>query len=444
MRYECESCAATDDGAMIDGVSLDRVRARYAEANPRSHAAHESAARHLPGGNTRTTVFYPPFPLTMAYASGGRLTDLDGHTYLDLLGDYTAGLYGHDNLVIRAAVAKALDAGWNRGAPGTDEARLAEVLCERVPSLELVRFTNSGTEANLLALATATTYTGRGTVLVFRGAYHGSVLSFGSGHFTLNVPHHFVIGEYNDVADTARLIREHEADLAAILVEPMLGSGGCLPGTPEFLASLRAEATRTGALLVFDEVMTSRHSGGGMQELLGITPDLTTLGKYTGGGMTFGAFGGRADVMSMYDPARPGAVAHAGTFNNNVLSMAAGYAGLTELFTPEVGRDLHARGEDLRNRLNEVSREHDAPLRWTGLGSMMTAHFGSAPVHSPRDLTPTPDRHELFHLDLLHRGFHVARRGMIALSLAITDDDCASFVAAVSGFLAEHGAAISE
>src|SRR5262245_27347736 len=253
---------------------LGEVRARFAAANPRSRAAHEKAAEVMPGGNTRTTLFYQPFPLTMAGADGCRLTDLDGHTYVDLLGDYTAGLYGHNNAIIRKAVDAALDGGWNFGAHGEHEAKLAAVLCERFPALDLVRFTNSGTEANLLALATATTHTGRRTILVFDGAYHGSVLSFGGGGTPVNVPHHFVVGEYNDLASTAALIDLHAGDLAAILVEPVLGSGGCLPADAEFLAFLRRRATETGAVLIFDEVMTSRMAGGGMQELLGITPDL--------------------------------------------------------------------------------------------------------------------------------------------------------------------------
>jgi glutamate-1-semialdehyde 2,1-aminomutase len=341
-------------------------------------------------------------------------------------------------------VTRALDGGWNYGAHGPDEARLAAVLCARFPGLDLVRFTNSGTEANLLALATATAHTGRSTVLVFTGAYHGSVLTFGSQNFPLNVPHQFAVAEYNDIAATAPVIDDHADDLAAILVEPVLGSGGCLPAAPSFLAHLRHQADETGALLIFDEVMTSRMSAGGMQQLLGITPDLTTLGKYTGGGMTFGAFGGREDVMSCFDPGRPGALAHAGTFNNNVLSMAAGHAGLTELFGAEESARLFHRGESLRASLNDVSREHRAPLVWTGLGSMLTAHFQPGPVRTPRDLRPAPAQRELFHLDMLARGFHLARRGMIALSLEVGDGACSRFVSAVDEFLTEHAPALAE
>jgi glutamate-1-semialdehyde 2,1-aminomutase len=419
-------------------AALHDARERYINANPASRAAHEEATAALPGGNTRTTLFFGPFPLTMAAGSGCRMTDLDGHTYVDLLGEYTAGLYGHSHPVIRQAVDAALDAGWNFGARGAQEAALARLLCARFPSVDLVRFTNSGTEANLLALATATLSTGRRAVLVFDGAYHGSLLSFGGGGIPINAPHEWLVGTYNDIAHTERLIATHAGELAAILVEPMLGSGGCVPGDPEFLATLRRGADSSGAVLIFDEVMTSRMSAGGIQQRLGITPDLTTLGKYLGGGMTFGAFGGRRDLMAVYDPRRPDAVPHSGTFNNNVLSMAAGHAGLSRLFTPEVAEALYRRGERLRARLTEICTETGARMQWTGLGSLLTVHFQTEDIRAARDIRPEPELRELFHLDMLRRGFYLARRGMIALSLEIGDAECDSFCAAVAQFVEER------
>jgi glutamate-1-semialdehyde 2,1-aminomutase len=218
----------------------------------------------------------------------------------------------------------------------------------------------------------------------------------------------------------------------------MIGSGGCIPATPEFLKALRAGADESGALLIFDEVMTSRMSGGGSQELLGITPDMTTLGKYVGGGMSFGAFGGKAEVMSVYDPRRADAVPHAGTFNNNVFSMAAGYAGLTEIFTPAVADKLFTQGEALRAGLNHMCERRGARMQWTGQGSLLTAHFQTRPIRSPGDIERTPELQELFHLEMIRRGFYLARRGMIALSLAVDADDCRSFIAAVEDFLDVH------
>ncbi|MCW2596438.1 MAG: aminotransferase class III-fold pyridoxal phosphate-dependent enzyme, partial [Jatrophihabitans sp.] len=423
------------DDAQVRGDPLAQAQARFTANNPASQAAHERAVAVMPGGNTRTTLHYSPFPLTMAGGVGSRLTDLDGHTYVDLLGEYTAGLYGHNNPVIRRAIDAALDGGWNLGAHGVTEAKLAGLLCERFPSVELVRFTNSGTEANLLALATACATTGRRKVLVFDGAYHGSILSFGGGGIPINAPHDWVVGTYNDTTGSRELIRHHGADLAAILAEPMLGSGGCVPADPQFLTALRDGADATGAVLIFDEVMTSRMSDGGLQKRLGITPDLTTLGKYIGGGMTFGAFGGRRRIMSMYDPRRADAVPHAGTFNNNVLSMAAGYAGLSELFTADISQELFDRGERLRTALNAACAQRAARMQWTGLGSLLTVHFQTEPIRAAQDIRPESDRRELFHLAMLEHGFYLARRGMIALSLEVSDEDCADFCAAVEKFL---------
>lgn len=418
----------------LDGA-LTAARERYAAAHPRSLAAHRAAATVMPGGNTRSTLFYPPFPLTVAAGEGCRFTDLDGHEYVDLLGDYTAGLFGHSNPLVRAAIEDALQGGWALGAQGTAEARLAEVLCARFPSLDLVRFTNSGTEANLLAIATAAAVTGRDEVLVFDGAYHGGVLSFASGGSPVNVPHRWVVGRYNEPEHTAALIAEHGRDLAAILVEPMMGSGGCIPADPEFLALLRAKADETGAVLVFDEVMTSRMSAGGQQARLGITPDLTTLGKYLGGGLSFGAFGGRRELMERFDPRRPDALPHAGTFNNNVFSMAAGHTGLTQVFTPAAADALFARGEALRSALNALAAQRPARMQWTGLGSLMTVHFQHEPIRSPADLRVDPARRELFHLDMLDRGFHLARRGMIALSVEVGTAELDAFQDAVAEFI---------
>lgn len=290
--------------------------------NPKSRAIYTSATSALPGGNTRTVLFYQPFPICTVRASGCTLYDADGHSYTDLLGEYTAGLYGHSEPLILQAITETAANGLNFGSHHAKEVRLAELIKERFASIDLVRFTNSGTEAALMALATAKIYTGRKKVLVFKGGYHGGVFLFHHGSDAINVPHEYLLATYNDTTSVDELLAQHGDDLAAIIVEPMLGSGGCLPATKEFLLHLRQAATETGAVLIFDEVMTSRFfSGGGAQSELCIFPDLTTLGKYIGGGMSFGAFGGKADIMALFDP-RTGPIKHAGTFNNNVLTVS--------------------------------------------------------------------------------------------------------------------------
>ena len=239
------------------------------------------------------------------------------------------------------AARAALERGWSLGSVHEHEVRLAELLVERFESIEQVRFTNSGTEANLMALALATHHTGRRKIVVFANGYHGGVLTFGEAASPVTVPHDWLVCDFNDIDGIASTFDRHGSEIAAVLVEPLQGSGGCIPGDPDFLRSLRASCDEHGALLVFDEVMTSRFSRGGAQQLLDIRPDLTTLGKYLAGGFTFGAFGGRADVMAHFDPAAGGVLGHAGTFNNNVVSMAAGVATLTDVLTDEVLEATH-------------------------------------------------------------------------------------------------------
>jgi glutamate-1-semialdehyde 2,1-aminomutase len=432
-------------------VELAAVEAHYTARHPKSAERHAFAERHLPGGNTRSVLYYRPFPLTWVAGHGNRLIDLDGFEYLDLLGEFSAGLYGHSNAVVRDAMVRAIDDGLVLGGPNQYEARLAEAIRARFPSMELVRFTNSGTEANLFALSAARAMTGRTRVMTFAGAYHGGVFDFGTPAPNLNVPFNWLVGTYNDVAGTREALREHASTLAAVIVEPMLGKG-CVPGNPEFLRMLRAETADNDVLLIFDEVMTSRLSPSGLQGVLGVKPDLTTLGKYFGGGASFGAMGGRRDLMGRFDPSRVDSFAHAGTFNNNVISMAGGLAGLTEVFTPTECARLNALGDALRNRLNELSIGRQASLQASGVGSLIGLNFtpvaapchpGSTSVHEDRFAKALADIQSLFHLDLLDQGFYFARRGYIALSLPTMEADCDRFASAVDEFLARHGTLIA-
>jgi glutamate-1-semialdehyde 2,1-aminomutase len=424
--------------------ALREAEERYVAANPKSQARHVDAARRLPGGNTRSILFYPPFPVTMVRGEGARLFDLDGHAYLDFLGEYTAGLYGHSHPVIQAAVERALKGGTTLGAPNTYEAELAELICARFPSCDMVRFCNSGTESNLNALSAARALTGRTHILVFEGAYHGGMLSFAHGASPANIPFPYVFGRYNDFEGTLAKIERHAQELAAIVVEPMMGAGGCIPGEPQFLQGLRDAATRHDIILIFDEVMTSRLSPGGLQAKLGIIPDMTTFGKYLGGGMSFGAFGGNELIMRRFDPSQPDALPHSGTYNNNVLSMAAGVAGLSEVFTPDAANALTGTGEALKARLNALGERHAVPVQVTGIGSILCMHFQHEPIHQPQDTEHTPAAaRALFHLEMLARGFYTARRGFIALSLPLTKEDYDAFVDAFDDFLTANGPALT-
>lgn len=367
----------------------------------------------------------------MARGEGCLLFDVDEHSYFDLLGEYTAGIYGHSNPFIREAVIAALDSGVSLSSHNEAEGELARQISSRFPSMELLRFTNSGTEANIMALATAVAVTGRQRILVFENAYHGSVLSFGRPRSPTNLPYDFVLAPYNDSGRVRALVREIGGELAAILVEPMLGAGGCTPADPAFLRVLAEEARAAGALLIFDEIQTSRLSPGGRQQLLGIKPDLTTLGKYFGGGFSFGAFGGSSALMSVYDPRKPQHFSHPGTFNNNVVTMQAGLAGLRNVLTPEALIELNGRGEGLRESLNRMFAELGTGLSATGLGSIMNLHMqgSSDAARACR---------ELLFFELLERGFYIANRGLITLSLPVTDEVVARFLTAVRAVVESH------
>ncbi|UCI31918.1 aspartate aminotransferase family protein [Mesorhizobium sp. B4-1-4] len=424
----------TIQNSSID-TSLSEAIARFEQKNPASLAQHQAASAVLPGGNTRSVLYHEPFPMALSGGDGCYVISLDGKRYLDALGEYTAGLFGHSNPVIRQALDAALDGGLVLGGHTRTEAEFAAVLCARFPALDRVRFTNSGTEANLLALSLARTLTKRGKIMVADGAYHGSMLTFAVDN-PLNAPFDVVKFCYNRIETAEEAARDIDDDLAAIIVEPMMGSGGCIPATRDFLAALRDLAGRTGALLIFDEVMTSRLAPGGLQEKHGITPDLMTLGKYVGGGMSFGAFGGRADLMARLDPSAPGALMHAGTFNNNVMTMTAGLTAMTKVYTPDVVGAHNARGDGLRDRLNRICREAGVAFLFSGLGSLLTAHPMAGPLDTYSQTRAVDQRLKaLFFFDMVDQGIWLARRGMINLSLPMGPAEMDRIADAVSSFV---------
>jgi glutamate-1-semialdehyde 2,1-aminomutase len=420
-------------------AALAAARERYALRNPRSRVAYENALKTFPGGSTRSVLYFEPFPLTMARGIESELHDIDGHTYIDFVGEYSAGLFGHSDPVIKAAVIEALETGTVMASPTAAEVRLAEAIKARFPSMEHLRFCNSGTEANLMAIVTAMAFTGRRKVLVFREAYHGGVLAFATAATQANVPFDYVLADYNQVDETVAAIRSVAADLAAVIVEPILGAGGNIPGTPEFLSALRAECNRTGAVLIFDEVKTSRCGAGGIQGLLGIVPDMTTLGKYIGGGLPTGAFGGRSDIMAQFDPHGPHPIKHSGTFNNNQCSMMAGYAALTKVFTAEKAEEFARACERERQNIHSELSAKSAPMRLTGQGSLWTIHFSDHPIRTPKDIPPVSKKlGQLFHMEMLLRSILVAARGDIFISLTVKNEQMRKLRGAILQFADEY------
>ena len=398
-----------------------QLETAYRERTPRSGALFDAAREGLPGGNTRSVLHADPYPVYAASAAGAEFVDVDGHRYIDFVGEFSAGLFGHDDPIIRAAIEAALRRGLVLAAPIAEEGRLASLITRRFPAIERLRFCNSGTEANLLALSLARAVTGRPGFIAFEHAYHGGVLTFSDRPTITNVPFDFRLARFNDLDSVAARLGEAAGQVAAIIVEPMLGAGGNIPARPGFLAGLRQLADAAGALLIFDEVKTSRLGRGGLQGREAFRPDLTTLGKYLGGGLPLAAFGGRADLLDRFDPADPAGLRHAGTFNNNICSMSAGVAALGSVYTADRAEAFTATGDALRERINAAFASRGLPVQLTGIGSIMSPHFTAASIASPDDISPASRALGLLlHRELELQGIRVCARGDIYLSLPMT------------------------
>jgi glutamate-1-semialdehyde 2,1-aminomutase len=424
----------------------------YTQVSPASRALWERALASLPGGNSRTTIFHDPYPIYAARGEGCRVIDVDGVERIDFISNYTSLVHGHCHPRVVAAVQRQAGTLMSAAAPSELEVQLAERIRERLPSIELLRFTNSGTEATMQAIRAARAFTGRSTILTFAGAYHGThdyavsipadaSLPPGSLGVPEAVAGTIVVAPFNDLDATRAAVEPRLGDLAAIVVEPVQGAAGVIPAEGGFLALLRELADEAGALLVFDEVIAFRIGFHGAQGRYGVKPDLTTLGKIIGGGLPIGAFGGRADVMSLFDPRSEQRLAHGGTFNANPLSMAAGLATLEEL-TPEALRRLESLAEKLKAKLVQVFADAGRPATVTQIGSLFNVHFTEGPVREHADVRAADAAllSEL-HLFLLGNGILWTERGMGCLSTPMSSAEIDAFVEATARGLDELGAA---
>jgi glutamate-1-semialdehyde 2,1-aminomutase len=441
----------------------DRLQARYRERRPQSHKMHAMAMKVLPGGDTRTGTYFPPYPLYVEEAAGTHLKDVDGHSYLDFLNNFTSLIHGHSHPAITEAVTRQLAQGTVYGAPCESQFRLANMLCERISSLELVRFCNSGTEATLGAIRAARAFTGREKILKMEGGYHGThdwALVSATPAYSPKPPRRFpsladgkgvprailrgvVVAPFNDAETTRHIIQRHGESLAAILVEPVMSSAGCIPAQPEYLRTLRELADYHGIILIYDEIVSFRIAQGGAQEVLGVRPDLTALAKVIGGGFPVGAFGGRSDIMGMYAPDRR-LLPHSGTYNGNPITMVAGVKAL-ELLTHDAYSLLNALGDRIRDRARETLKSAGIAGQVTGIGSLLHLHFTDRPVTDYRTAaTGDKELNAFLHLSLLEHGIFMARRGMACLSTPMTDAEPERFVAALRMALEEIRPAIKE
>ena len=386
---------------------LEREIERYAVRTPKSRALQREAEGVLPGGSSRGTAYFAPYPFFAEAGEGHYVHDVDGNRYLDFMLNATSLILGHGNPTIAEALGEQARKGTAFSTPTVTQIRLARLLCDRVPSLETVRFTNSGTEGTLMAIRAAWAFTGKTKLAKFEGGYHGAhehvAVSVKPPAAKLDpagptpIPEYpgqpagvgrdVLVLPYNDLATCERLLRAHRDEVGCLIMEPIVSSFGYLPGDPEFLRGIRKLTEELGIVLVYDEVQSLRVAPGGAQELFGVTPDLTAFGKIIGGGMPVGAFGGRRDIMAQFDPTAAGGarIAHAGTFNANPMTLVAGEAVMLAL-TPPIFRRLAELGELLRTKLRAALATAGVPAQVTGTASLFGVHFTSRPIRNYRDV----------------------------------------------------------
>jgi glutamate-1-semialdehyde 2,1-aminomutase len=384
--------------------------------------------------------------------------DADGTERIDMLGNYTAMILGHAHPKVVEAISRQAARGTGFAAANPIEVQLATLLCERVPSLDAVRFCNSGTEATMFAMRLARAFTGRTKVARIEGGYHGThdyaevsthpalsaagppekpiaqPDSIGTPEWVLRQT---VVLPFNNPDAAEAIIRREGDELAAVILEPIIGAGGVIAATFEFLKRLRKVTRELGILLIFDEVISFRVAPGGAQQLYGVTPDLTTLGKIIGGGLPVAAFGGRADVMELLDPRREPNLPQGGTYNGNPLGMAAGLATMTEL-TPDVYEGLNRRAARVTEQLSEVFASHDVAVQVNNAGSLFALHFTHTPVVDYRTMAAANKKRtrDLF-LGLVNNGVLMAPRAMGALSTRMAEQDIQQFIDAVDTVVGE-------
>jgi glutamate-1-semialdehyde 2,1-aminomutase len=426
------------------------IEETYVKRTAESRARDRQARNHLPGGDTRSTLYYSPYPTYMQYGSGCRLFDWDGKEYLDFLSNYASLIHGHAHPEITNAACREMEKGTIFGAPSEIQFLHAGHLCQRTPGIETLRYCNSGTEATMFAIRAARAFTGKDGIIKMDGGYHGThdvaevnlipdieAQGLPSYNIARGVPSCTIqdvfIAPFNDLDAVENLLSTHRDRIAAVIVEPIMGASGLINPVPGYLKGLREITRRFDSLLIFDEIITFRLNTGGMQAIEKTIPDLTTLGKFIGGGFPVGAFGGRKDIMAVYDPSCSEPVGHGGTFNGNNVTLAAGMVALRMLDQRAIDR-LNAMGDRLRAGFEQALNSVGIFGRITGKGSLMSLHFGvETPTNALAAALGARKNKEFFrplHLQLANLGIHTAPRGMYIVSTPMSEKEIDRAIAA--------------
>ena len=434
---------------------------QYIKMNPTSRAHADRAREVIPSGLSRGLLRHAPFPFYTQSGVGAYTTDLDSNRRVDFHGNYTALIHGFAHPQIIAACNKQIPQGTAFSAPPAAEVALAELLCDRVPGVQKVVFNNSGSEAVMVAIRIARAVTGRNRIGLFEGCYHGSTDGvLVGGHdlpapddpIRVSRPHAVMAGLANSATEDAVLMRYNEPEavieavekygdeLAAIVVEPIIGAGGVIPGDTTFLHTIREQTERHGIVMICDEVISLRQAVGGAQAYYGFVPDITTMAKIIGGGFPIGAVGGKDEFMSALNaPQDGGTVANLGTFSANPMSTQAGVVGMNLLDEAAIG-ELNRLGDKARAGLGEVIARHRAPAQVTGTGSLLQVHWTESPITDTRAVeTASTDLALLTYLGFANRGVHTSARGIACLSTPMQDQEIETLIAAFDDIVQELG-----
>jgi len=419
---------------------IETFRQRTAGSGEWNTRAKES----MPGGDTRAASFYTPYPAYMTRGEGCFLYDYDENQYIDFLNNYTSLIHGHAHPPTVSAIQEQAARGTVLGSAAEVTVEHAEMLCSRVPSFDSVRYCNSGTEATLLAMRAARAFTGKDIIIKMDGGYHGShdyvqvniqpdsseeglprprLSSRGVPEAALEG---MLVAPFNDLDAIRDFLQARSHAIAAIILEPALGAGGGIEPEPGYLQGVRQLADEFDVLLIFDEIMTFRQDVGGFQAAIGVTPDLTSVAKFIGGGLPLAAFGGRKEIMAPFDPTHPMTIPHNGTFNGNNITMAAGLATMKEVGAEQVER-INELGQRLRNGLNSAFQTAGVGIRAVGSGSIIRILWSREKLTNARDAVAAQEKAldlpKLLHLEMMNRGIFSAPRCQYAISTPMSEKE---------------------
>lgn len=422
---------------------FEEVKKIYADARPNSRKLHEEACKYMPGGDTRTATFFLPFPNFIKRGEGAYMYDEDGFKLLDFQNNYTSLIHGHAHPETVEAVREQIAKGSAYTAPFEKQIELSKLLTGRFPSVDRIRYTNSGTEANMHALRIARAYTGKAKIIKTEGGYHGTTDVFEasvdpnikkagtldqikvipeSRGVSENALKDVLVVPFNDIERTKKMIEEQHQEVACLIIEPIMGSAGQITPDVEYLRFLREITEQHNIVLIFDEVVTGRLSLGGAQKHYGVTPDITTMGKIIGGGTPVGAFGGKKEIMQMYDP-REKKMYHSGTFNGNAVTMAAGLATM-KAFDQAAVDYVNSLGTMFKDGVIEIYQKLGLNMKISGEGSIYNILFTDKEVKNYRDVAAAHEElNKVLYMSLLTKGVFDAERGMFCMSTAMTRED---------------------